>query len=279
MTHSKSHPQLAHLLPTRRSFLQTSGSAAALALLSACNAQWPGEFTKVVVTPSGASLDFDVKQAQFAALATVGGMMGVDSGSTQVLLIRSAKDTVEAFSRLCPHAQADLAPDQRGSYDPATNTLTCTLHNSKFDATGACVSGPALGKALKTYNVTFDSTTGKGTVSLASIDFDVTQPQFGALATVGGMIGVDSGSTLILLIRASATKIEAFSRLCPHAQADLAPDQHGSYDPPTSTLTCTLHNSKFDATGTCTSGPAQGKSLKSYAVTFDSATGKGTVSL
>ncbi len=251
-----------------------------MAVLSACNTQWPGEFATVKVTASGSSLDFDVNQATFAALATVGGMVGVDSGSTQLLLIRTAADKVAAFSRLCPHAQADLAPDQQGTYDAPTSTLTCNLHNSKFDATGACTSGPAKGKSLKTYSVTFDATTGKGAVSLGtSLDFDTTQAQFSALATVGGMVGLDSGSVSILLVRSADKTVLAFSRLCPHAQADLAPDQQGSYDAPTSTLTCNLHNSKFDATGMCTSGPAKGKSLKSYSVTFDSTTGKGSVSV
>ena len=197
-----------------------------------------------------------------------------------MLLIRAADKTVEAFSRLCPHAQADLGPDHEGSYDAATSTLTCNLHNSDFDATGKCTSGPAKGKTLKSYSVTFDSATGKGSVSLgAALDFDVTQSEFAALATVGGMVGIDSGSLQLLVIRSATKTVVAFSRLCPHAQADMAPDQVGAYDTATSTLTCTLHNSKFDATGACTSGPAKGKSLKSYSVTFDSTTGKGSVSV
>lgn len=232
------------------------------------------------MTASGSSLDFDVTQATFAALATVGGMVGVDSGSAQLLLIRTAADKVTAFSRLCPHAQADLAPDQQGSYDAPTSTLTCNLHGSNFDAAGMCTTGPAKGKTLKTFPVTFDAATGKGSVSLGvSVDFDVGQPAFAALATVGGMAGVDSGSTQLLLIRSAQNKVEAFSRLCPHAQADLAPDQQGSYDAPTSTLTCTLHGSNFDASGMCTSGPAKGKTLKTYSVTFDATTGKGTVTI
>ncbi len=281
MSKTKSHPELAPLLPSRRAFLRSTCSAASIAaILSACNAQWPGEFTSVVITPSGSTFTFDVNTAAYAALATVGGMVGVDAGSTQLLLIRSAQDTVEAFARSCPHAGADLAPDQYGAYDAATSTLTCKLHNSKFDATGACTSGPATGKTLKSYPVSFDATKGTGAVTLGGgVDFDIAQPQFTALATVGGIIGVDSGSTQLLLIRSATDKVEAFSRMCPHAGADLAPDQYGGYDAATSTLTCKLHYSKFDATGACTSGPAKGKSLKVYTVTFDATTGKGTVAI
>jgi nitrite reductase/ring-hydroxylating ferredoxin subunit len=282
MSNLKSHPDLAPLLHSRRAFLQSSCSFVGIAAaMAACNSAWPGEFTTVIVTPGGSSsIDFDVALPEFAALATVGGMVGVDSGSTKVLLIRASATSVEAFGRICPHAQADLAPDQQGSYDAASSTLTCNLHNSKFDATGKCTSGPALGKSLKTYQVTFDSVTGKGSVSLGvSVDFDVAQAPYTALATVGGMADVDSGSTKVLLIRATTDKVEAFGRICPHAQADLGPDQQGTYDAASSTLTCNLHNSKFDATGACTSGPALGKSLKTYVVTFDSATGKGSVSL
>ncbi len=278
MTKSKSHPELAHLLPSRRAFLQTSCSVAGLAVLSACNTQWPGELATVKVTAGGSSLDFDVTQAAYAALATVGGMVGVDSGTTQLLLVRASADKVEAFSRLCPHAQADLGPDQQGSYDAPTSTLTCNLHGSTFDATGMGTAGPAKGKSLKTFPVTFDATTGKGSVSLGvSVDFDVSQAAFAPLATVGGMVAVDSPQ--LILIRSAQNKVEAFSRLCPHAQADLAPDQQGSYDAPTSTLTCNLHGSTFDATGLCTGGPAKGKTLKTYSVTFDATTGKGTVTV
>ena len=280
MTKIKSHPELAPLMPSRRAFLQTSCSVAGLAAFTACNSQWPGEFATVNVTPSGTSLSFDTSLPAYAALATVGGMVGVDSGSTKILLIRSSATVVEAFSRLCPHAQADLAPDQMGSYDAATSTLTCHLHNSTFDATGTCTGGPALGKSLKSYPVTFDATTGKGSIALGTaLAFDLSQAQFAPLATVGGMLGLDSGSTQLLLIRVSDTAISAFSRLCPHAQADLAPDQMGSYDVASSTITCHLHNSQFDATGACTSGPALGKSLKTYAVTFDKSTGLGSVTL
>ncbi len=267
-------------MPSRRSFLQTSCGASVLAILSACNSEWPGEFATVKVTPSGSSVDFDVSQAAYAALATVGGMVGVDSGSLQLLLIRTAADKVAAFSRLCPHAQEDMAPDKQGAYDAPTSTLSCTKHNSKFDATGSCTSGPAKGKALKAYPVTFDAATGKGSISLGqALEFNLNDPQFSVLSKIGGMIGIDSGSTQLLLIRTATKAVSAYSRLCPHAQEDMGPDQQGSYDAPTSTLTCNKHNSKFDATGTCTSGPAKGKKLKTYAVTFDNLTGKGSVSV
>ncbi len=115
---------------------------------------------------SSSSFVFHLSDAAFADLQTVGGMVALDLTALKLLLIRTADDHVTAFSRLCPHAEADLGPAQEGSYSAATNTLTCNLHNSKFDGAGACTSGPAMGKSLKSYPVTFNAGTGVGQILL-----------------------------------------------------------------------------------------------------------------
>lgn len=151
---------------SRRRFLQTGCAGASWAFLASCATQFPGEFGAVKVIASGDAITFDVTQAQFAALASVGGMVAVDAGSLQLVLIRAATDKVTAFDRICPHAAADLGPDQFGTYDASTAVLTCNLHLSKFDSTGKAISGLAKGKSpLKSFVVTFDGT--KGSVALA----------------------------------------------------------------------------------------------------------------
>lgn len=162
------HPNLPENLPknfNRRAFLLTSCSAAGLAMLHGCTTTFPGEFGSVKASGCGTTLSFDIAQVKYSPLATVGGMMADDCG---VILVRTATDKVQAYTRLCPHQQADLAPDQFGSYDTGSSTIQCSLHGSVFDLTGKPLSGPALTTkaALKSFAVQFDPKTGKGTVSL-----------------------------------------------------------------------------------------------------------------
>ena len=153
--------EFAPLLPGRRAFLVSGCSAAALIALGGCETGLPGEFASLKTLPGG-PVDFDLKQAAWAPLKTVGGWMAVDSGSTAMLLIRTEEKQVVALGRICPHQAADMAPDQNGKYDPASRTLTCTKHTSRFNLSGTCIDGAALGQALRTYAVDFDGV--KGTV-------------------------------------------------------------------------------------------------------------------
>ena len=165
MTHKSDSPFADSLAASRRKFLKTGCVGVGAAVLAGCATTFPGEFGTVKVIASGDAIAFDTTAPSFTALATVGGMVAVDAGSLQLVLIRSATDTVLAFSRLCPHAMADMGPDAEGTYDVSTGLLTCNLHGSTFDNTGTCTHGLAKSKPpLKKYVVTFDGT--KGSVAL-----------------------------------------------------------------------------------------------------------------
>lgn len=113
--------------------------------------------------------------------------------------------------------------------------------------------------------------------AVGSLDFDVTT--YPALATVGGMVAADAGLSKLLLIRVSDTEVAALNRVCTHAACEMIPDAIGKWDAAAKQLTCLCHDSTFDATGKYLTGPGGVADLPSYPVTFDAATGTGTVDL
>jgi Rieske Fe-S protein len=106
--------------------------------------------------------------------------------------------------------------------------------------------------------------------------FDVSESEFAALAEINGAAPVDLAGRKILLIRTKTDEIVALSRLCTHVNCDMSPRLDGIWDG--EHLTCTCHDSKFDITGKVLQGPAT-RDLSTYAVTFDAATGQGTLTV
>jgi nitrite reductase/ring-hydroxylating ferredoxin subunit len=112
----------------------------------------------------------------------------------------------------------------------------------------------------------------------ARLDFDVTADPFRDLATVGGLHAVDAGAKRLLLVRLSEARVAAFDRMCTHLACDLDPLQAGRWDATSQRLECRCHGAVFDGQGRVLQGPAP-TDLRPYPVSFDPATGKGSVDL
>lgn len=158
---------------SRRRFLRklgvATGCVASAATLAGC------EVAEVKTSGGGnvTSVAFDLSDATYAPLKTMGGMVAVNAGSTKLLLIRSHMNTVVALSRICPHAGCDLSPDAVGKFMMNTQHVRCGCHNSEFKTDGAYVAGSLSGGGtvgdLASFPVTFDPATGQGSVDLAGV--------------------------------------------------------------------------------------------------------------
>ena len=83
-----------------------------------------------------ASGSLRVQLSRFPALGTVGGAAVVGRiGSTQVAVVRTARNRYVALDRRCPH--------QGGIVEASAGGWTCPLHFSRFDLDGDRVSGVA----------------------------------------------------------------------------------------------------------------------------------------
>lgn len=139
-------------------------------------------------------------------------------------------------------------------------------------ATGGCAMASALLPACEVAEL---KTTGD---ALSSFEFDVNDGKLAALATVGGIAPVDAGVDKLILIRLATDQVAALDRICTHAACEIAPPI-GTWDQASKTLTCLCHNSQFGPDGAFKSGPGKLADLPAYPVTFDAATGKGTINL
>ncbi|MCA9543105.1 MAG: Rieske 2Fe-2S domain-containing protein [Myxococcales bacterium] len=134
------------------------GCAVALATTTGCT------IAEVFGVEGGGQLAFDLAEPRFAALANVGGTVAVDVAGRPILLIRAGAQRLVALNRLCTHVQCDMNPDGgQGAWDG--EKLTCTCHDSQFDADGKVLKGPAT-RDLTVYDVQFDAGTGQGTVTV-----------------------------------------------------------------------------------------------------------------
>jgi nitrite reductase/ring-hydroxylating ferredoxin subunit len=245
-----------------------AGSAALAPLLGGC------EVTEMHTDPpqQGVTLDFDVAQAPYQPLAQAGGSVTVSVAGAKVLLVRTDATQIVAMSAVCTHEGGPL------SWDVASQRAKCGFHLAEFDQAGAPVKPPCCGgttSALKTWQVTFDAQTGKGTLSDAiRLDFDVAQAPYTALAQVNGSVEVTFGGRKTLLVRTATTTVIAISAVCTHEGGPL------SWDAASQRAKCGFHLAEFDAKGTATKQPCCGGSagpIKAFPVTFDAQSGKGTV--
>jgi Rieske Fe-S protein len=90
-----------------------------------------------------------------------------------------------------------------------------------------------------------------------------------SLAQAGGMILVAQVQALVL--RVSATEYRALTSVCTHQSCTVS-----SFDG--ARLNCPCHGSQFSPTGAVVRGPATSP-LRTYATTFDQASGVITVTL
>jgi cytochrome b6-f complex iron-sulfur subunit len=107
-----------------------------------------------------------------------------------------------------------------------------------------------------------------GTTSPFSGSASVNISDYPALATVGGVALVTLNGSLLALVRASQTSVVALSRTCPHEGATVNTSTNG--------FTCPRHGARFSLTGQWLGGQ-QTTNMRSYATTFDAATGALTI--
>lgn len=139
----------------RRTFLSVAAAAAVLAVLDGCMTSPSGMFTGSFGGP------FTVTIANFSALATVGGVARVDSGTgAPTALYRSGASTFIALSMICPHA--GFSP-----IDITSGGFHCPAHGSSFSRSGALLGGPAP-TGLASFAATYDATAGTVTINRPS---------------------------------------------------------------------------------------------------------------
>ncbi len=148
---------------SRRGFLRRlcvgAGGVAGSAALAGCEVAEIRQSGEILT-----SYDFDI--ADHADLGSVGGMVSIDAGVQPLLLIRVADAEFAALARICTHQACEMLPGSIGKWDKDKKQLTCLCHNSVFDQTGKYLTGPGGVANLGSFPVTFDATTGKGTIDL-----------------------------------------------------------------------------------------------------------------
>lgn len=156
-----------HLPSTRRQFLGTIGGAAgcvmAVGVLTGCEVS--------ELKQEGLSVDvFEFDVATLKALQVVGGVAPAQAGIVGLALVRTADSEVIALDRFCSHQGNDLG-DGGGTWEADKKVLRCSWHLAAFRADGSVAEQPAGdgASALKAYPVTFDPTTGKGSVDLGGV--------------------------------------------------------------------------------------------------------------
>ncbi len=112
------------------------------------------------------------------------------------------------------------------------------------------------------------------------VEFDLSQPEFSALESIGGLAIVKAGSIDILLVRADDDSVFAFDRYCSHQGEDMGPAPNplpAVWDADEQTLICRWHNSRFDGRGETRDNSFSNIAIQIYEVDFDPATGRGRV--
>jgi Rieske Fe-S protein len=92
-------------------------------------------------------------------LATPGGSRVIITGTTKILVGRTAADAFVTVSSVCTHAGCTVR------YAMATNNITCPCHGSKYALDGSVTMGPAI-NPLRQFDNTFDSAAGILTIML-----------------------------------------------------------------------------------------------------------------
>jgi Rieske Fe-S protein len=90
-------------------------------------------------------------------------------------------------------------------------------------------------------------------VDWTTIRLDLTKPEYAALTRINGSIKVPDPRNKkkpIIVVRTSETTAVAFSSKCTHWGCEVSLPENG-------VITCHCHNSKFDAAGKVTHGPAK----------------------
>ena len=106
----------------------------------------------------------------------------------------------------------------------------------------------------------------------ANLCLDLDDPKNAALTAVDGSLVVAAPKDSILLVRSSATVVQAVSDICTHAGCGVR------YDHVKKILSCPCHGSEYTLTGMVLRGPAF-RPLASYQTQLDASTNQLTILL
>ena len=134
---------------TRRRFLHDAGVVIASGTIgltvascdSDSNDPDPDPGGNEAITVAGNVLSIDLTRT--SALNNAGGFLLVSSvggASVKTVIVNTDGTNFKAFTSVCTHQQCDL-----NSFDADDQNLVCPCHGSRFDLTGAAVTGPATG--------------------------------------------------------------------------------------------------------------------------------------
>lgn len=122
----------------RREFLVKAGVMAGGMVLSLSGIGKAQQNTATTVAAKDAAGDEVVlKLDEKSPLSKVGGFETVETSAGKIVVVRIADAQYKAFSAVCPHKGGPI------KYDEAAKQLFCPWHNSRFDADGKVVKGPA----------------------------------------------------------------------------------------------------------------------------------------
>jgi len=116
---------------------------------------------------------------------------------------------------------------------------------------------------------------GSGSTALAcgtNLCLDLDDPKNAALTAVDGALVVAAPRDTILLVRSSATVVQAVSDICTHAGCGVR------YDHVNKILSCPCHGSQYTLTGMVLRGPAF-RPLAKYQTQLDASTNQLTILL
>jgi cytochrome b6-f complex iron-sulfur subunit len=151
--------------------------------------------------------------------------------------------------RICGHVCGAVTPATGGEIGRRT-FLTQSALLAAAAALAACAAGS---------DPTAPNLSGQATLSVSD---------YPALSTVGGIAMVSIQSSPFAIVRTGTSSFVALSRVCPH-QGSIV-NQNGSG------FLCPGHGAQFSATGAWLGGERT-SSLRSYATSYDSATGALTI--
>lgn len=154
------------ILESRRTFLGQCAAFAGLGavgcfatLIEGCDPSVADQNYTTVDGTVGANsneLIFDATSLDADGKSFVTTQNGPDG--RRMMIIRQSAGTFVALSMQCTHENNPVSP-------PSGGVINCPYHGSRFDLTGAVLSGPAR-SALRRYATTFDSSTNRITVML-----------------------------------------------------------------------------------------------------------------
>ncbi len=221
---------------------------------------------RVVDLPAPVNGKLSIDPSRYPDLAPLGSAIALHSPGVELILLVHWNDgSYAALAGICTHQGCPL-----GFNDHA---VECPCHGARYDASGTVLNPPAP-QALRTYQVTLDTTSGDliidllaGTAGFPSVvNGKIFFPfaDYPQLKTAGGAVaGIPTGlGKPLVVIALQGGGYSALDATCTHQGCTVA------YSQPNADLVCPCHGSTFSLTGVVTSPPAN-KPLQSFAATSD----------